>query len=204
MWNFPTGCFCTDDLRDDDSTSACAGTSGIVGPYTPFAYWSYQVNGVDVLTGTNSYPPAFLNFGPDSINLILDNGYCQITSDAMYFSDSCSVPAQSLITNGSSTSENDSQANTTNQNSAQLEPEISVIPNPAADKTRIQFRFDGSETQKAIEIYDLTGRRVKTLRPQIDAGSITLQLGDFIAGIYQICLRQDGRIIAQTKLSVAP
>ncbi len=204
LWNFPSGCFCIDDLRDENAVSGCVTNAGIIGPYTPFEYWSYQVNGIDVWSGTNSHPLGFANFGPDSINLILDNGYCEVISDAMYLSDSCSVPAQSLIANGGSTNSKDSQASTFNQNSEQLEPEIHLIPNPASDQTRIQFRFDGSETQKAIEIYDLTGRRVKTLRPQSDAGSITLQLGDFVSGIYQICLRQDGRIIAQSKLSVTP
>ncbi|NEN25920.1 T9SS type A sorting domain-containing protein, partial [Cryomorpha ignava] len=205
MWNFPTGCFCTDDLRDGNDITTCAGQAAIVGPYNPFAYWSYQVNGVDVSTGTGNHPLGFSNFGPDSINLILDNGYCQITSDAMYLSDSCSASgSQGLIANGTSPNNLDSQANTFNQNLEQLAPEILLIPNPAADQTRIEYRYDGSKSQKMIEIYDLTGRKVKTLRPQNDAGSISLQLGDFVSGIYQICLRQDGRIIAQSKLSVAP
>jgi len=149
-------------------------------------------------------PSTFTNCGPDSINLILDNGYCQVISDAMYLSDSCSVPAQSLITNGSSTNAIDSQANTFNQNIAQTEPEINLIPNPAADQTRIQYRFDGSEALRIIEVYDLTGRKVSSFRPGNNAGSMTLNLGNFVSGIYQICLRQDGRIIAQSKLSVTP
>ncbi|NEN25846.1 T9SS type A sorting domain-containing protein, partial [Cryomorpha ignava] len=205
MWNFPTGCFCTDDLRDGNDLTSCAAQAGIVGPYNPFAYWSYQVNGVDVSTGTGNHPLGFSNFGPDSINLILDNGFCQITSDAMYLSDSCSASgSQGLIANGTSPNNLDSQANTFNQNLEQLAPEIFLIPNPAADQTRIEYRYDGSKSQKMIEIYDLTGRKVKTLRLQSAAGSISMQLGDFVSGIYQICLMQDGHIIAQSKLSVAP
>ena len=69
---------------------------------------------------------------------------------------------------------------------------------------RPAHRFTGSESQKTIEVYDLTGRKVKTLIPQNQTGSITMQLGDFVSGIYQVCLRQDGRIIAQSKLSVTP
>ena len=130
------------------------------------------------------------------------HGYCQIISDAMYLSDSCATTdPQGLISNGTDSNDFDSRAN---QNLEQFEPEIFLIPNPAADQTRIEYRFTGSKSQKTIEVYDLTGRKVKTLIPQNNTGSITLQLGDFVSGIYQICLRQDGRIIAQSKLSVAP
>ncbi|MGB8717617.1 MAG: T9SS type A sorting domain-containing protein, partial [Rhodanobacteraceae bacterium] len=100
--------------------------------------------------------------------------------------------------------EMDSKEELFNQNMDQSEPNLRLIPNPAADQTRIQYRFDGSETQKTIEIYDRIGRKLKTLRPQNNAGSITLQLNGFVGGIYQVCLRQDGRIIAQSKLSVTP
>src|SRR5690606_12543335 len=130
--------------------------------------------------------------------IILDNGYCHIVSDAMYISDCAGPGQQSLAQSGGSGSGFDSQGEAATHNTVQLEPEILLIPNPATNQTRIQYRFDGTEAQKTIEIYDLTGRKVKTLSPQNDAGSIVLQLGGFVGGIYQICLKQDGHIIAQS------
>src|SRR5690606_1219657 len=40
MWNFPTGCYCLDDLLEENTLSSCAGAPVIPGPYNPFEYWS--------------------------------------------------------------------------------------------------------------------------------------------------------------------
>lgn len=201
MWNFPTGCFCEDDLRRD----GCTGGAAIVGPHTPFVHWGYKVNGVFELTGSGTYPTAFTDIEPDSIQLFLDNGYCEILSDPMYYSDSCATEAQGIVGAGNSAGDLEMSENEEfSKRITNLQPEIRLIPNPAAGQTRIQYRFDDSENQRTIEVYDMTGRKVNTLRPQTNAGSIILQLGDFRSGIYQVCLRQDGRILAQSKLSVTP
>jgi hypothetical protein len=175
------------------------------GPTTSFASWSYQVNGVDVLSGTNSAPTGvFPYIAPDSVNLILDNGYCEVISDAMYVSTECpdSVP-QGIISNPDAILP-DVEKDVFNQNNGGLDPEITLVPNPAANQTRIHYRGNGSESPKTIEVYDMTGRKVRSLRLQNQAGSILLDLGSFVGGIYQVCLRQDGRIAAQSKLSVTP
>ena len=205
MWNFPTGCFCLDDLLEENTLSTCAGPPVIPGPYNPFAYWSYMVNGVEVFSGTGA-PLSFSNFQPDSINLILDNGYCHIVSDAMYISEECGGPGQQglMAAGGDPDSGFDTMTDVADSHSAILTPEINLIPNPATHQTRIQYRFDGSESQKTIEVFDIAGRKLKTITPHNNAGSISLQLGDFKSGIYQICLKRDGRIIAQSKLSVTP
>lgn len=203
IWTFPTGCYCIDELNANNS-GVCSGMPVIYHPVIPFAYWSYQVNGVDDLSGTGTVPSAFVNLAPDSINFILDNGNCHITSDAMYLTANCSggPGIQGLRPGGNSAGSLDTNAGS--QNTIQLEPLLRLIPNPATGQTRIQYRYADGEGLKTIEIYDMTGRKIKTFRPDTQSGSISLQLGGFIGGIYEVCLRQDGRITAQSKLSVAP
>lgn len=205
LWIFPTGCFCGEDL--DFETKTCFSHFHgpfITGPIIPFSHWGY-FNGNNELTGTNSIPSAFANFIPGKINLVIDNGYCQAISGEMFYSHNCPnfgpevTPQNKNASPGLGTPDDK-----TNQNTESVEPLLLLIPNPAAHQTQIQYRFEDSESRKSIEIYDMTGRKMKTLIPENSAGSIALSLNGYTGGIYEICLRQNGSVIAQTKLSVTP
>ena len=207
LWIFPTGCFCADDLVFEGH--ACSHQySGpfITGPIIPFSHWYYD-NGNNYLEGTASVPSAFTYFVPGTINLLLDNGYCHSVSGDMYYSTDCSNFEQAgLVQSGDGSVEPETgiAAETANQNTNPLEPLLLLIPNPATGQTRVQYRFEKSDSRNSIEVYDMTGRKVKTFVTQNGAGSMTLPLNGYTGGIYEVCLRQDGSIIAQTKLSVTP
>ena len=197
--NAKSGCFCIDDLGGNNPT-ICAAQPTIVSADIPFAYWSYEVNGINVSSGNNSIPFNFTQLEPEQINLILDNGYCQIMSGNIYLSEDCDHSgSQSFMQNGSFII--DLESNTT-QYTDQEAPLIMLMPNPAQNQTRIQFLFDESVSQKSIEIYDMTGRKIETIALENVSGTIALPLDRYITGIYEICLKQNGQVIAQTKLSV--
>jgi len=75
-------------------------------------------------------------------------------------------------------------------------------PNPASSSVLIDYGFEGKGSQRSIEIYDMAGRQIVS-RSVTDAyGSISLQLDEMSSGLYQVILRQDGKVYLHSKLSV--
>ncbi len=98
----------------------------------------------------------------DSHNLLPDTYNCFVNL-TYNFTDSVSIPVTFQVVNTSGVDEN-----TPNSNNGQ------AYPNPFTDNTTISFTLD-KPSDIGIEIYDLNGKKIKTLAS-----------GDFQAGIHQI------------------
>jgi len=79
---------------------------------------------------------------------------------------------------------------------------IRLVPNPAQNSTRVDYQFNGDATSSYIEVYDMMGRLITKHAVSDTNGSWLLQLDSYTAGIYEVVLRQNGRAILQSRLSV--
>lgn len=77
--------------------------------------------------------------------------------------------------------------------------ELSVFPNPAADRVRVEWSTDVATDR--IELMDMTGRLVRSLRPTT-AGSSTLDLAGLASGPYAARLISEGRLAATAVVEV--
>lgn len=203
LWIFPYGCFCDDDLGSGDKRcSRHGGGPYIAGPIIPFPKWSYLLNGMNDLSGLHTVPDPFYHVVPDQINLILYNGYCNSVSEDMYYGHNCphfGPEGMERLGDG-----NEKRGDTVECGENAGAPALTLTPNPAGDRVWIHYRYGETDGGMAIAVYDLSGRKVKVLTPEHRSGEIALPLHDFKAGIYEVCLTQDGTVIARSKLSVAP
>jgi hypothetical protein len=181
LWVFPTGCFCRLQIE----------RPYVIGPIIPFSYWAWIKNGgVDQSGG--GYMPDYYVFPGNIYNMLLDNGYCSVTSGDMHFeSDTCRrLPAR---------------PGTTGLNEFELEGDhvaMQLLPNPARDQVTVVFRFANSGGSKNIEMYDMIGRKLQSHAITEEEGRIVLPFERIAAGMYQIVMRQDGKVVQQGKLSV--
>jgi len=79
---------------------------------------------------------------------------------------------------------------------------IRLVPNPAQNSTRVDYQFNGDASSSYIEVYDMMGRLINKHQVTDTTGSWQLQLGNYAAGIYEVVVRQNGRAILQSRLSV--
>jgi len=79
---------------------------------------------------------------------------------------------------------------------------IKLVPNPAQNSTRVDYQFTGDAAGAYIEVYDMMGRQIAKHPVTQNEGSVILQLENVTSGIYQVVLRQNGRPILQSRLSV--
>jgi PKD repeat protein len=77
---------------------------------------------------------------------------------------------------------------------------ITLYPNPAADKVNIRFETPPGDNQ--IEIYDLTGRLISSFINKDNQGVYELDLAPMETGVYIVLLRQGGAVLMQRKLQV--
>ena len=81
-----------------------------------------------------------------------------------------------------------------------LDGTITLYPNPAQHKVNI--RFDTTQGESQVEIYDLTGRLISSFINKDNQGVYELDLAPMATGVYVVVLRQGGAIIMQRKLQV--
>lgn len=79
---------------------------------------------------------------------------------------------------------------------------LMLIPNPARDMVRLDYGFTGKDGKRSVEVYDMAGRRMFVQELPETAGSLQLALDQFSSGLYQVVLRQDGKVFLHSKLSV--
>jgi PKD repeat protein len=177
LWVFPTGCFCKLQIE----------RPYVIGPIVPFSYWAWIKNG-GVSASGGGYMPNY-NVTPGNVyNMVLNNGYCTVTSGDMYFqSDTCNrlIPRPTDLD--------------------ELEGDginMLLLPNPAREQVTVMYKFASSGGSRSIEMYDMIGRKLQTHTVTEEKGNIILQLDHVAAGMYQVVMRQDGKVVQQGKLSV--
>jgi len=192
LWIFPTGCWeiCPDSLYT------------IVGPIErSFARWEYQKNGTPIWSGIGmplDYTTLHLD-APGTFNLLLDNGYCTATSGNMYVDTfGCG--------NGGHQGEGKfgvTSVRSGNNTLVAVGPlQLLIAPNPANNSTRIDYRWQTPGTNRCIEVYDMTGKLVNRQNADAPQGTWHLSLDAYAPGVYQILMKQDGKTLLHSKLSI--
>ncbi|MBN9485236.1 MAG: hypothetical protein BGO70_03030 [Bacteroidetes bacterium 43-93] len=180
LWIFPTGCW-----------EVCPFNSyTITGPIWTFANWKYLKNGTAIFSGSG-IPSDYTTLNVDApgvFNFYLDNGYCNATSDNMYVTSGCGgkIGTTSI---GNTTFENGPLA-------------LQLSPNPANNSTRIDYTWTGDGKDRCIEVYDVTGRLLIHHDTPGQKGVWQLSLNDFTPGMYQVVMKQDGKVLLNSKLSI--
>jgi hypothetical protein len=179
LWVFPTGCFCKLQIE----------RPYVIGPIIPFSYWAWLKNGGVDQSGGGYMPNYYVNPG-NIYNMTLNNGYCSVTSGDMHFeSDTC----RNLASRPTGLNEfglDDDHIN------------MQLLPNPAREQVTVVYQFASSNGSKSIEMYDVLGRKLQTHTVTEEKGNIILQLDRVAAGMYQVVMRHDGKVVQQGKLSI--
>jgi PKD repeat protein len=179
LWVFPTGCFCRLQISKPY----------VIGPIVPFSYWAWLKNGGVSASGTGYMPDYYVSPG-NTYNMLLNNGFCSVTSGDMYYdSDTCNK----IVYRPTGLEDFDLDSDHTG---------LQLVPNPARDQVTVVFQFAGHGGNKTIEMYDMIGRKLQTHVVTDEKGRIVLPLDRVAAGMYQIVMRQDGKVMQQEKLSV--
>ncbi|MBL7717766.1 MAG: PKD domain-containing protein [Flavipsychrobacter sp.] len=76
-----------------------------------------------------------------------------------------------------------------------------LVPNPAGNSTRVDYSFADGRTRQ-VELYDLAGRRLALYEVKDATGSVQLQLEHYASGMYMVLIRENGKLLLQSKLSV--
>lgn len=181
LWVFPTGCFCKTELRKPY----------VIGPIIPFNHWEWLRNGGVDMSGSGVMPDYYVAPG-NVYNMVLDNGYCSVTSGDMYYdSDTCrnldQVVKQGFAAN----------AMINNRGNA-----MQLIPNPARETTTVVFVFTPGSTNRTIELYDVVGRRLQVHNMTTESGRLVLPMDKYSAGMYQVVMKENGITVQQSKLSL--
>ena len=77
---------------------------------------------------------------------------------------------------------------------------LQLAPNPAAGATEVTYSLQGNSG--ALEVYDLAGRLLSRKAVSGKTGNEILVLTDYVAGVYMVVLREEGRVMAQSRLTV--
>lgn len=197
LWVFPTGCF-----------TICPSNSYTItgNDLYPFANWDYQeLMAGSVHSGTGRMVPDYTTLNtdaPGTFNLTLDNGYCQATSGDMIVDTNCETGthikpgATSIIR-----MRNDASLQQWN-NEPGTNAAMSLAPNPASNSVRIDYIFNEKGPGRMVEVYDVTGRLLSRHDATKHEGSWVLNLDRYAPGMYQVVLKQQGKVLLQSKLSV--
>lgn len=178
LWVFPTGCFCKLQIE----------RPYVIGPIIPFSYWAWLKNG-GVASAGGGYMPNYYVSPGNIYNMVLNNGFCSVTSGDMYFeSDTCNKLSH-RPTGMNELGDGDYIA-------------MQLLPNPARDQVTVMFRFADNTGNKSIELYDMTGRKLQIHTVTKEEGNVILPLNQIAAGMYQVVMRQNGKVVQQSKLSV--
>lgn len=180
IWVFPTGCFCGNK------------EAYVIGPIIPLN-WAWMKDGSFDISGWGYMPP----YWPDPghiYNMYLNNGWCSLTSDDMYYlSDTCNR----LPGNADGAFEAEYRPVQPDADRNLLE----VSPNPAGDYAMAHFIVAAGSKTRSIELVDITGRVLQTHTLEYDKGSIRLALHQYASGMYNVVLRRDGVVVQTMKLS---
>lgn len=82
-----------------------------------------------------------------------------------------------------------------------LSGSISLFPNPAHNAVTVQYTST-STNETSIQLYDVFGRTLRSIRPQQRNGKVEIDLNDLAPGIYQVVLINAGKYLYVQKLIV--
>lgn len=180
LWIFPKGCFCNIRFK-----------TYIMGPIIPFEGWAWLQDGGAVNSGTGMMPDYFPSPG-HSHNMYLNNGYCEVTSEPMYYNNEGCKEISSI----------NNAAKTMGASGFKLNTMLQLVPNPARETTNVLFVFTPDSHERYIEIYDMVGRKLQTHAITADRGELVLQMAQYGAGMYQVIMKENGITVQQSKLSL--
>ncbi|MBS1583989.1 MAG: T9SS type A sorting domain-containing protein [Bacteroidetes bacterium] len=80
--------------------------------------------------------------------------------------------------------------------------QMAVVPNPAQDQTRVDYVYSEAGSNRYLEMYDVTGRLMARHAVYENSGSWEINLSSYAAGMYVVVLRENGKVLLQSKLSV--
>jgi hypothetical protein len=125
LWVFPTGCFCKLQIE----------RPYVIGPIIPFSYWAWLKNGGVSASGGGYMPNYYVTPG-NIYNMVLNNGYCTVTSGDMYFqSDTCNR----LISRPTGLDELEGDG-----------INMLLLPNPAREQVTVMYKFASSGGSRSI------------------------------------------------------
>ena len=79
-----------------------------------------------------------------------------------------------------------------------------LVPNPATSATRAEYVLHAGTLEGSVEVYDVTGRLISrtVVNGKDISGVVSLPLSDYMPGVYLVVLREDGRVMQQSRLTV--
>lgn len=202
LWIFPTGCFCQRLSMRPAGDSSNAGLSSIIkctdyppyitGPIIWFPQWRWLKNGIPVAGGSGIVADYTLPAGPGVYNLFLNDGNCQVTSGDMYYTtDTCKSIGQKPTSIDDQLDEGDASS-------------MKLVPNPAKEQTTVLYRFEMGNAKAlwTIEVFDALGRKLAIYKVKESQGQLSLPLSGYTSGMYQVIMKENGKMIRHSKLSV--
>jgi len=82
------------------------------------------------------------------------------------------------------------------------QPGLLVAPNPAQAQASVTYKYIQHSNDMTIELYDAAGRRMQVHALTNQQGVLTLQLEGYASGMYQVRMKQNGKTLLNTKLSL--
>lgn len=79
---------------------------------------------------------------------------------------------------------------------------FSIYPNPVEDNTSIRFEEELNFKNQSLEVYNLLGEKVKSIRIDNGANAIDVNTSEMVSGIYFVNVMIDGERIASKKMIV--
>lgn len=179
LWIFPSGCFCKLRLK-----------TYVIGPIIPFEEWHWIQDGSPVNSGTGIMPPFYPSPG-HTYNMSLNNGYCEVMSDPMYYDNEMCERIDAIAADAPSVAA-----------ALKAETAMQLVPNPARETAAVLYSFTPGSHDRYIEVYDMIGRKLQTHAITKDRGELVLPVAKFSAGMYQVVMKENGVTVQQSKLSL--
>ena len=80
---------------------------------------------------------------------------------------------------------------------------LRLAPNPAVQSTKVHYQYgNGQFESRQIEVFDLTGRKVRSFNVADASGSLQLDMSDYAGGVYIVVMKEDGALLQHQKLTI--
>ena len=80
---------------------------------------------------------------------------------------------------------------------------LRLAPNPAVQSTKVHYQYgSGKFESRQIEVFDLTGRKVRSFNVADATGVLQLDMSDYAGGVYIVVMKEDGAVLQHQKLTI--
>ena len=80
---------------------------------------------------------------------------------------------------------------------------LRLAPNPATEQTRVHYAYGRAEVMnRSIEVYDLTGRKIRSFAVPDAEGILELDMSMYSGGVYIVVMKADGAVLQHQKLTL--